>query len=282
MSIPYMPPDLSKHGEALDALNFWVHVLMAVLFVGWGAFFLLTLVKFRSGANPKADYHGVKGHTSSYLEIAVAVIECALLFGLSIPLWNTWVRDAQMSKDALHVRVVAQQFQWNVQYPGPDGKFGRLDSQLVDEALNGLGRDYEDPNGRDDVVTVNQLIVPKDRPVVIHVTTKDVIHSFFLPVVRVKQDTMPGQSIRIQFEAKQTSAEFRDEEAKNNPKFETPDAVPSFEIACAQLCGGQHYRMVGQFHIVTQEEFANLQTTAAVTAFTTGRNAKYTAASAPK
>ena len=86
VSFPFMPPDLSVHGAAIDMLIVWVHILMAVLFVGWGTFFVWTLVRFRHKRNPKADYGGVKSHASTYLEVAVAVIEGVLLVGLAIPL----------------------------------------------------------------------------------------------------------------------------------------------------------------------------------------------------
>jgi cytochrome c oxidase subunit 2 len=209
-----LPIDASAHGARVDSLIFWVHVLMMILFVGWGAFFLYTIARFRRGRNPKADYVGVKTHASSYLEAIVALIEVALLVGLSIPFWAWKVSAFPTEPDTVHIRIIAQQFAWNVHYPGPDGKFGRTDIKLVDEQTNPIGLDRSDPAGKDDIVTLNQLHIPVNRPVVIDITTKDVIHSFFLPVMRVKQDAIPGMLIPIHFRATKTSDELREEMAE--------------------------------------------------------------------
>jgi cytochrome c oxidase subunit II len=214
-----LPIDASTHGARIDSLIFWVHVLMLVLFVGWGAFFLYALARFRRGRNPKADYAGVKTHASSYLEALVAVIEVALLVGLSIPFWSWKVSAFPTSPDTVRVRVVAQQFAWNVHYPGPDGVFGRTDIKLVNEAGGGdgaIGLDRNgDPRATDDVVEINQLHIPVNKPVVIELTTKDVIHSFFLPVMRVKQDAIPGMIIPIHLVATKTSDQMREELASS-------------------------------------------------------------------
>ena len=86
-----LPPQASAHAADVDQLIVLVHWIMAILFVGWGAFFLYTLVRFRQSRNAKADYEGVKSHNSSYLEIAVAVIEAVLLIGFAIPAWASRV-----------------------------------------------------------------------------------------------------------------------------------------------------------------------------------------------
>ena len=201
---------------ALDRLTGWIHWLMLVLFVGWGAFFIFTLFRFRASRNPKADYVGVKSHTSSYLEVVVACIEVVLLVGFSIPLWAHRVNQDQFpsEKDAVVVKIVAEQFAWNIHYPGPDGIFGRTDIKLVNEESNPIGLDRKgDPHAKDDIVTLNQLHLPVNRPAVIEITTKDVIHSFFLPVMRVKQDAVPGMLIPIHFVPTKTSDEMREEQA---------------------------------------------------------------------
>jgi cytochrome c oxidase subunit 2 len=209
-----LPADASSHGARVDMLMLWVHLLMLVLFVGWIIFFTYTLIRFRKGRNPKADYTGVKTHASSYLEAVVAIIEVALLVGISIPFWAWKVSAFPTSPDAVHIRVIAQQFAWNIHYPGPDGKFGRTDIKLVDESTNPIGLDRSDPNAKDDIVTVNQLHIPVNRPIVLDITTKDVIHSFFLPVMRVKQDAIPGMMIPIHFTATKTSDQLREEMAE--------------------------------------------------------------------
>jgi cytochrome c oxidase subunit 2 len=207
-----LPLSASEHAARMDRLILYVHILMVVLFVGWILFFFYTLIRFRKSKNPVADYTGVKTHTSSYLEATVAVVEVLLLVGLSIPFWSWKVSAFPTDPATVHVRVIAQQFAWNIHYPGPDGIFGRTDIKLVDEQTNPIGLDRKgDPHAKDDIVTLNQLHLPVNRPVVIEITTKDVIHSFSLPVMRVKQDAIPGMLIPIHFVPNKTSDQLRKE-----------------------------------------------------------------------
>jgi cytochrome c oxidase subunit 2 len=221
---------------------------MAVLFIGWALYFLFVLFRFRAGANPKANYTGVKSHFSSWIEIGVVVAEVILLVGFAIPAWARWVTPHDPSDDPLMVKVMGQQFAWNIHYPGPDGIFGSSDPHLVDETTNPVGLDRSAPGARDDVVTINQLHLPVDRPVTVMLSTKDVIHSFFLPTMRVKQDAIPGMEIPVRFTPVMTTPE--------ESKFPACAATKScWEIACAQLCGLGHYRMRGYFMVHEQDEF---------------------------
>jgi cytochrome c oxidase subunit 2 len=131
---------------------------------------------------------------------------------------------------------------WNAHYPSADGQFGRTDIKLV-AAENPLGLDRSDPAAKDDFNSVNQLALPVNKPVIIHLSSKDVIHSFSLIQMRVKQDTIPGESIPVWF---------------------TPTQVGDWEINCSQLCGLGHYRMRGFYSIKTQDAYdAWLKETAA-------------------
>ena len=120
-------PDLaSVHGKDVDQLIILVHYVMVLLFVGWTAFFIYCLVRFRKGRNPKADHHGATGHTSNYLEIAIAIVEIILLAGFAIPLWSTVVDEFPTpEQNPVNMRVIGQQFNWTARYPGADGKFGK-------------------------------------------------------------------------------------------------------------------------------------------------------------
>jgi len=176
----------------------------------------------------------------------VAVAEAVLLIGFSVPLWANRVDRVPPDKDAFVVEVTAEQFAWNIHYPGPDGSFGKTDIAKIDVESNPLGLDREDPAGKDDVTTVNQLHLPKGKPVVIKLRSKDVIHCFNIPEFRIKQDVVPGLTIPVWFEPTLTTAEMRAKLGK--PEFQ-------YEIACAQLCGLGHYRMRGFVTIHSQEEF---------------------------
>lgn len=241
-----LPQLASEHGWALDRALGLVHILMAVLLVGWGAFFAYVLVRFRRKRNPVADHHGVTSHTSTWLEVGVAVAETALLVGLSMPLWADRVEHLPPPAESTRVRVVAEQFAWNVHYPGPDGLFGRTDVKLIDLQANPLGLDREDPAAKDDVTTINQLHLPADRPALLTLSSKDVIHSFALQEMRIKQDVIPGMGIQVWFVPKVTTEEMR--ARKGEPEF-------NYEIACAQLCGLGHYRMRGYVTIHRPEGF---------------------------
>jgi cytochrome c oxidase subunit 2 len=246
-----LPINASSHGGAVDEVIVLFHWLMLFLFIGWGLFFIYTLIRFRASKNPKADYVGVKSHLSSGLEVAVAAIEFVILIGFAIPIWATRVNDVPNSATgAEEIRVIGQQFAWNIHYPGADGKFGNRDLKLVDEVSNPIGLDRSDLNGVDDFVTVNQLHIPVNKPIRIDLSSKDVIHSFSLPEFRVKQDAVPGMSIPVWFEANMTTDEYLQTVEGTDREGQ------GFEIACAQLCGLGHYRMKGFLTVHDNEGYA--------------------------
>lgn len=228
------PENASAHGAELDYWTGIIHLVMFVLFVIWAPFFTYVLFRFRASKNPKANYHGTKSHISSYLEIGVIVVEAVLLVAFAIPIWAELKEEHPQPKDAFVVNVVGEQFAWNVHYPGPDGVFGRQDINLIDTGTNPLGIDESDPNAKDDIVSLNEMRIPVNKPITVHITSKDVIHSFSLPTMRVKQDAIPGLSIPVRFTAIKTGKS---------------------DIGCAQLCGLGHYRMHGYLIVETEEEF---------------------------
>jgi len=241
-----LPPLASAHGGQIDSLIGWVHIFMLILFVGWGGFFAYCLIRFRRSRQPVASYQGSQSHSSSYLEGAVLVVEMVLLFAFSIPLWAARVDHIPAASEAVLVQVTGEQFAWNVHYAGPDGKFGRTDLKLLDIQSNPLGLDRNDPAAKDDVTTLNQLYLPVNKPVIVRLRSKDVIHSFGVPEFRVKQDAIPGLTIPIWFIPNVTTAEMRTRTGK--PEFQ-------YEIACAQLCGLGHARMRGFVTVQSAEDF---------------------------
>ena len=244
-----LPLNASIQGEYVDNANVLMHWLMLILFLGWGTFFIVSLIRFRASKNKTADYTGVKSHMSSLLEAAVAIIEIIALFGFSYPVWAYRVNDIPDYRDAENIRVVAQQFAWNIHYPGEDGLFGTTRSDLVDEQDNPIGLDRGSPNASDDFYTINQLHIPVHKTIRIDLTTKDVIHNFKLPELRVSQDAIPGMLIPVHFEATMTSKEFL-ETVKG-----THREGMGLEISCAQLCGLGHYRMKGFLTIHDQDGY---------------------------
>lgn len=229
----WLPLNLSSIGPELDRLFYLVHWFMALLFIGWLGFFIYCLVRFRSRPGHKAEYQTDTKHLNTYLEVGVVAFEVVLIFVFSLPLWASAKYQLPSSDEAVSVEVVAEQFAWNIRYPGADGKFGRKSAALM-SMNNPIGLDREDPAAQDDIVASNELVVPSGKPVLVNLTSKDVIHSFFLPVLRVKQDAIPGQAVKVWFQATDNG---------------------DFEIACAQLCGAAHYRMMGKLLIRSPEDF---------------------------
>ena len=228
-----LPVEASAQAPALDRITVLVHGLMAVLFVGWLAYFFYVLIRFRKARQPVADYHGARGHWSKWTEAGVAIAEIVLLAAFSIPAWAARVHGAP-SAGALVVRVVAQQFSWTMHYAGPDGEFGRVDASLV-APDNPAGLDRRSPHAADDVVSINDMHVPAGQPVIVQLTSRDMVHSFGVPAMRVKQDVIPGMMIPVWF---------------------TPTLEGTYDIACSQLCGLGHYRMRGLITVVSREDFA--------------------------
>jgi cytochrome c oxidase subunit 2 len=229
-----LPMLASEHGADVDRFILYVHYLMGILFVGWLAYFLFALFRYRASRTPRASYAGAQTHASSYIEFAVVVVEGVLLLGLSIPLWAKFADKFPAEDQATSVRVVASQFQWQGVYPGKDGKFGKQDFKFVN-TTNQFGWDYTDPLTHDNFVSdLNTIVVPEGKPVITHITSKDVIHSFKINAFRITQDAMPGMSIPIWFQ---------------------PTTNGVFLINCAQLCGNSHYFMKGYFEVVNTNKW---------------------------
>jgi cytochrome c oxidase subunit II len=226
----WLRPAASSHASMLDAVLLSVHAHMLLIFAAWLALFVIALIKFRQGANPEPRAHGMRGTWAAVAIGAVIVGDVIILATMALPAWAA--RNAPPPADAqpLEIRVAAEQFALNIHYPGPDRVFGRTGQSFV-SAANPIGIDRSDPAAADDIGLQNILMLPVHRTVVIELTSRDVIHSFTLNEMRVKQDAIPGLTARVWF---------------------TPIAIGDWEIACSQLCGLGHYRMRGEYHVVDQ------------------------------
>ncbi len=226
-----LPELASVNGQAVDDLMVYLHWLMLVLFVGWVTYFVYVLWRFNSARHPKADYEGSKSRLPKYSEIGVVLVEAFLLIGVAIPLWAKNVEHFPKPEDSTVIQIMAQQFAWNVRYPGVDGKFGRQDMKLIAND-NIFGVDPTDPAGKDDIQLLNDIHVPVNKPVLIYLSSKDVIHSLKLVAMRLTQDAIPGLRIPCTF---------------------TPTKIGRYQIECAQLCGNGHAAMSGGFVTVQSQ-----------------------------
>lgn len=233
----WFPPAISEHGPALDR-QFLITILVvgisftaAQVGLGWMVW------KYRDTG--KAGDRGLYTHGSNRLEVLWTVITAVIFIALAVMGQSVWasLRLHDAPAGSFTVEVVAQQFQWNFHYPGKDNVFGRTDPRLIDDsALNFVGLDDTDPNAKDDSVTT-ALAIPVNRPVELRLRSKDVIHSFWVPPLRFKQDLVPGMEIKVHF---------------------TANKVGKYELACAELCGQLHFKMKSYMLVLPDEEIRAL------------------------
>ncbi len=207
----WLPPAASTYATDIDTIFWVILVVTGIIFVGVEGVLIYFLFKYRGREGRRAEY--IEGSTRA--EVIWTVTPAVLILGLAFASQAFWPRIKDPDRfptDALEMIVEAKQFEWNVTYAGADGV---------------LGSD-------DDFTLRNQLHVPVNQPVIVRLSAIDVIHSFFVPVFRIKQDAVPGMNNRLWFEATQTG---------------------EFELACAELCGLGHYRMKARVIVHTQDEY---------------------------
>ena len=229
----WLPAAASAHAPALDAVLFGIHWHMLLIFTAWLALLVVILIKFRQGANPEPRTAGAGRRWPAIAIGGVILGDAFILTTLALPAWSARIAPPPANVRPLEVRVTGEQFAWNIHYPGPDGVFGRTDNTLI-SASNPVGIDRQDAAAKDDIGLLNILTLPVDRTIVIQLGSRDVVHGFTLNEMRVKQDAVPGMTTRTWF---------------------TPTKIGDWEIACSQLCGLGHYRMRGELHVVTADDW---------------------------
>jgi cytochrome c oxidase subunit 2 len=226
-------PNASLHGYAIDSMLEMLHWFMLILFVGWGSFYFYTIWRFQQKKSPKANYVGTTSHLPTKLEGGVLVLEVVLLMAFAAPIWAARVDQFPTGPDVTHLSAVGQQFLWNFHYTGPDGKYGHRDINLVSTS-NQLGLDRNDPDAADDLTAIGEMHLPVNKPCIVDVMSKDVIHDFCIPNMRVAQDAIPGSIIPLWF---------------------IPIKTGTYEIVCAQLCGNNHSLMKGTLVVEDQKSY---------------------------
>jgi cytochrome c oxidase subunit 2 len=205
----WLPEDVSTYGREIDALFFLIYYITAATFILVTVLMIWFLWKYRDQGNRRATY----SHGNTTLEIIWTVIPAAILVVISFMSVSTWAKvKREVPPTDFEVSIAAKQFNWDVAYPGPDKKLGT----------------------EDDVKFDNDIHVPVNKVVRVHLTSNDVIHSVFLPHLRFKQDAVPGRTILAWFEATKPG---------------------KYEIPCAELCGFGHSGMKGWLHVHTAEDY---------------------------
>ncbi|MFA0767425.1 MAG: hypothetical protein OXFUSZZB_000753 [Candidatus Fervidibacter sp.] len=220
----WLRPLASEHGAAIDRLFVITLVITGVVFILVQSLLALFVFRYRGENGRRAIFYP----DNPRLEITWTVIPAVILTTLIVNGGRLWsrIKLTPPPPDAFAVEVWGQQFKWAIRYPGKDGKFGRTDMRLI-SGDNPLGIDTKDPASKDDIffpAGEGELHIPVGKPVVVYLRSKDVMHSFYVPQFRVKQDAVPGMMTRVWF---------------------VPTRKGTFEIACAELCGQGHYTMRG-------------------------------------
>jgi len=206
-----LPHAVSSYAGDIDAIYYLILVITGIAFVVTEAALVWFLIKYRGRPGRQASY--IHGNTKAEIVwTAVPAVTVVVIGLLSGSVWNSIKGRDSVPAGAIPIGVHAKQFEWNVTYPGADGQLGT----------------------GDDFTVRNQLHVPVDTPVVVHLSSEDVIHSFFIPAFRVKQDAVPGMHIRVWFKAMETG---------------------EYELACAELCGLGHYRMRAAVTVHTADDY---------------------------
>ena len=206
----WLPEDVSTFGRDVDFLFYIIYYITGAVFVLVTVAMIVFLVMYRRRPGRRAIY----SHGNTTLEIIWTVVPAVILLVLTFMSQATWARiKGHVPPGDIDVQVTGKQFNWEIVYPGPDGKFGTPD----------------------DLAAENELHVPVGKVVRVHLLSKDVIHSFYLPNFRLRQDVVPGREIVAWFEATKPG---------------------KYEMPCSQLCGFGHSGMKGWLYVDTPEDYA--------------------------
>ncbi|MDT4967491.1 MAG: cytochrome c oxidase subunit [Acidobacteriota bacterium] len=238
----WFPTTITEHGPRIDQQFMITIVVVGIAFVAAQVGLGWMIWKYGASAQKK-EARALYTHGSNRLEVIWTVVTAVIFIGLAVMGQRVWAQLHFSSAPAgsFQVTVVAQQFAWNFQYPGADGKFGRTDPKLIrEDEEKFIGLDEKDPSSKDDI-TSKTLVIPVNRPVELILRSKDVTHSFWVPQLRFKQDLVPGMEIHVHF---------------------TPTKVGQFQLACAELCGMNHFSMKGTLLVLTEDQHRELMSVA--------------------
>lgn len=228
----YRPPaPINSHGAWFDSYFRLNLAVAGVIFLAAQLILAACIWRFRERGRRAAAFAG-----DWRLEAAWMTLTALLFLGAAAASSAPWLdlhRQARR-QGGLEVELLGAQFAWSVRYPGPDGKFGRTAAGLINDAAgNPFGIDPQDRAGKDDIVS-SALRIPAGRPVRLLLRSRDVIHSFFVRELRIKQDLVPGMVIALPIQA---------------------DRPGEYEIACAELCGLGHHQMRSFLIVLPPEQF---------------------------
>jgi cytochrome c oxidase subunit 2 len=231
----WMPQLASHHGAGIDRMLVYLLITTGSLLLI--AHLVLAWFIYRFARASEVTFRRATARTERAWGLALGLLMTVVAEGgvlaLGLPVFDEYFATAPPA-DAVAIEITGEQFVWNVRYPGADGRFGRTRPELI-SMTNPVGLDPDDEAGLDDHLELNNVYLEVDRAASVVLRSKDVLHSFYVPHFRVKQDAVPGMRIPIWF---------------------VPTEAGDYEIACAELCGLAHYRMQGKVHVLSREAFA--------------------------
>ena len=237
----FLPVSASEEGVAIDNLMNFILVLTGIVFILTHILLFYFVYKYHYRKDRKADFYP---HNSK-LEIIWTTVPAIVMIGIVLFSLSSWSKIfSKQDEGTLAIEVTGKQFAWVVRYPGKDGKLGVRDFTLVNSD-NELGVNWNNKNSHDDML-VDEIVLPVNKPVIVHIGALDVIHSFYLPEFRVMMDAVPGVPTKMAFKPTITTEEMR-------KKLENPDF--NYVLACNQLCGSGHYNMQKRVRVVTEDEY---------------------------
>lgn len=241
----FLPPASSEHGPIIDEQFNITLVLTGIVFIICQIALFWFAYRYRKAAGHKAHYFP----DNDKLEITWTIIPAIAMTFLVVKGMGAWYKiTGPEPPDSIAIEVTGKQFAWFVRYPGADGIFGSKGplTMIAEDENNVLGLDWSDPASRDDIIA-NALVLPANRPVHVRLRALDVLHSFFLPHMRVKMDVVPGTPTRFWFTPTKTTEEMRQTEG---PDF-------NYFLACAELCGPNHFSMAKAVEVIPADSFDN-------------------------
>ena len=232
---------ISFSGTSIFSTFTVTSIVVGLAFVIVQSLLFYFLFKYKTGPGKTADAAANK-------KGRIELIWTLLLAGIFLFLFGTgqraWRNMTNTESKAFEIEVVAEQFTWLTRYPGHDGKLGRSALHLV-SLQNDIGIDSTDNTSHDDFIPL-QMHVPANTPIRLVLRSKDVIHSFFIPMLHVKMDAVPGMYTYVNFTAPVTTQEMR--RRLNDERF-------NYEVACAELCGEMHFVMKLILVVDNENEF---------------------------
>ncbi len=257
----------SLHGFAVDQLFNITLVITGIVFILTHFLLFWFPYKYRMQDPKKKALFFPHNTKMELIWTIVPLIVFLLLVSRGISIMNDIFRPLTAEDKFIEIEATGYQFAWDLRYPGPDNKLGNKDFRLIDPASNSLGLDWNDEKSLDDIVLggTDKIVLPKDTLVRVRITSKDVLHSFYLPHFRVKLDAVPGMPTFFAFRPVKTTKEFK-EDLKKYPEWNEPSDPKDptgpkrwetfeYELACAELCGKGHYSMRRVVEVVERDEY---------------------------